>query len=352
MSASSPWELRPIAALAEVATHWDAFNARLGDVPFLKSQFLIPLLDEFGSGAELVACCGGVEDPLAMAIVSRRGFGRWETFQPSQLPLGAWLGRPDAEFDSLVAGLARSLPGFVFAVGVTQLDPLFAPRPADGRRVRTLDYVGTAWVDVRGGFEEYWAARGKNLRQNMRRQRAKLETEGVAATLETLRSPGDVPQAIADYGALESAGWKAEGGTAISPSNAQGRFYGAMLESFCRSGAGRIYRYRFGEKVVAMDLCIEGAGTLVVLKTAYDESEKTLSPASLMREEAFAAIFREGKVKRVEFYGRLMEWHTRWTANARTLYHANFYRWPMLSAAKDRIDRLRAAQRQSVPTHS
>ena len=352
MTASTGWELRPVAALGEFAAHWDAFNARVGDLPFLRSQFLRPLLEEFGSGGELLAVCGGVVDPAAMTIVARRGLGTWQTFQPSQLPLGAWLTRPDIEFERLADRLARRLPGVVLAVGATQLDPLFAPRPGDGGRIRTLDYVATAWVDVRGSFEDYWAARGKNLRQNMRRQRAKLQTERVATALEVLRSPDDVPQAIADYGELESGGWKAEGGTAIHPSNAQGRFYRAMLESFCRSGAGCIYRYRCGGKVIAMDLCVEGPGTLVILKTAYDESQKTLSPASLMHEEAFARIFRDGKIKRIEFYGKLMEWHTRWTENTRTLYHANYYRWPMLWMAKERFDRLRATPQQSVPTHS
>lgn len=67
--------------------------------------------------------------------------------------------------------------------------------------------------------------------------------------------PDDIAQAIADYGLLESAGWKAEGGTAIHPDNAQGRFYRAMLENFCRQGRGRVYRYRFDDKVVAVDLC-------------------------------------------------------------------------------------------------
>ncbi len=349
MTGSSAWELRPASALAEVAPQWDTFNARIGGPPVLRSQFLIPLLDEFGSGAELLASCGELEAPLALAIVAPRGFGSWVTFQPSQLPLGAWLTRSDMELASLLESLSRRLPALVLALGVTQLDPCLVPRPVNGARVRTLDYIQTAWVDVQGTFEDYWAARGKNLRQNIRRQRSKLQADGITTTLETLRSPAEVPQAIADYGALESAGWKAAGGTAIHPSNAQGRFYRAMLEKFCEDGTGRIYRYRFGEKVVAMDLCIEGAGMLVILKTAYDESLKAFSPASLMREHAFAGIFAEASIERIEFYGKLMEWHTRWTDNARTLYHANYYRWPMLSTAKDWADRLRAGQ--SLQTH-
>ena len=45
-----------------------------------------------------------------------------------------------------------------------------------------------------------------------------------------------------------------------------------VFEAFCARGTGRIYRYLFDDKVVAMDLCIEDAGVLVILKTTYDET--------------------------------------------------------------------------------
>lgn len=52
-------------------------------------------------------------------------------------------------------------------------------------------------------------------------------------TLTCVTDPAGVAAALADYGALESAGWKAGTGTAIHPDNAQGRFYRRMLEAFC-----------------------------------------------------------------------------------------------------------------------
>jgi CelD/BcsL family acetyltransferase involved in cellulose biosynthesis len=219
-------------------------------------------------------------------------------------------------------------------VGVTQQDPAMLPRPPDNNRIRTLDYVQTAWVKVDGLFDQYWNARGKNLRQNMRKQRNKLSEDGIDPQLEILSAPSDVAEAIRDYGRLESAGWKASGGTAVHPDNAQGRFYRAVLEAFCAEGRGRIYRYRFGDKVVAVDLCVESNETLVVLKTTYDENFKALSPALLMRQDAFREIFDSGRIKRIEFYGKLMEWHTRWTDEARTLYHLNYYRWGWLQRVR------------------
>jgi CelD/BcsL family acetyltransferase involved in cellulose biosynthesis len=198
-------------------------------------------------------------------------------------------------------------------------------------------------VEVAGSFESYWEARGKNLRQNMAKQRRKLEADGAAPVLEALRRPEQVAEGVRDYGALESASWKAEGGTAIHPDNAQGRFYRAMLEAFCARGLGCIYRYRFGEKVVAVDLCVESAEVQVILKTTYDSSNRALSPAFLMRQEAFRGVWEAGRIRRIEFFGKVMEWHTRWTDKARTLYHVNCYRWPFLPAVHGWIGRRRVA---------
>ncbi len=324
------WILQRASEFDRLCELWDAVNSACQGLPFLRSTFLRPLLREFGTGREVLVLGMEGETAIAAALIVQKGPGAWELFQPSQLPLGAWLLRPGHDVGSVLREILPRLPGFALTLGITQQDPNLTPRPSDTPCLRTLDYIQTAWMAVNGSFEDYWNARGKNLRNNMRKQRAKLEGEGVTTRLEVLTSPADVAQAIRDYGVLESSGWKAEGGTAIHPDNAQGRFYRAMLEAFCAQGAARIYRYRFGDKVVAVDLCIEGEGALVILKTTYDETIKALSPALLMRQDAFKALFDERRVRRVEFYGKLMEWHTRWTNDFRTLYHINFYRWSWL----------------------
>jgi CelD/BcsL family acetyltransferase involved in cellulose biosynthesis len=325
------WTLHPATSLERFAEAWDRVNDARGGVPFLRAAFIRQLLKEFASGDELLAVYGDGSSAAAFAVLSRKGMGVWQTYQPSQLPLGAWVARPGFNLGQRLAELLRALPRVGTIIGLSQLDPLFGDRPTDGGHWQTLDYIETPWVEVSGSFETYWETRGKNLRTHMRKQRLKLEGESTPPRLEVLTASADVAQGIADYGRLESAGWKAADGTAIHPDNAQGRFYRAILEEYCGAGDGWIYRYRFGDKVVAVDLCVGSADTLVVLKTTYDESYKTLSPSSLLREDAFRRIFAEGRIKRIEFYGRLMEWHTRWTDKKRVLYHANFHRWPFLS---------------------
>ena len=214
-------------------------------------------------------------------------------------------------------------------LGLTQLDPLLAPAP-----IAPIDYIQTARITVTGSFDHYWSARGKNLRNNLKKQRSKLAADGIALRLETSRAAEEMAHAVADFGRLESAGWKAGAGTAVSPDNAQGRFYTRMLEAFAARGAATVYRYWFNEQLVAMDLCIRQDDCIVVLKTTYDESvPKTFSPALLMREEAVRALFDDvhtPSLARIEFYGKVMEWHTRWTEEVRTLYHVNHYRWAAL----------------------
>jgi hypothetical protein len=335
------WEILPIHRFAEHAQGWDSLLQTGLDIPCLESAFLQPLLETFGTGEELLALESEQGALRAAAILYKTRPGIWQTFQPSQLPLGPWIATPGTDLVRAAGGLLRALPGYAASLGITQLDPILQTRPADMPSGQTLDYIDTAWVDVQQPFEEYWEARGKNLKSNTRKQRTKLQNEGITPCLECITRPEDVAEALQNYGALESAGWKAKDGTAIHPDNAQGHFYRAMLENFCALGRGRIYRYWFADKVVAMDLCIESGDRIVILKTAYDESHKSVSPSSLMRQEQFQALFDEGRLKRIEFYGRVMEWHTRWTDSSRTLYHANVYRNSAIRGLMDLRNRLR-----------
>ncbi len=318
------WQVVPAAQFD--APRWQALHTASHASPLLHGDFVTALLAAFAPPDCVFASCDD-----AMALLVPHGCGSWSTFQPAQAPLGLWLQRPGTDSTALLAGLLRVLPGAPLLLGLTQCDPWLMARPADGAALHSLDYIDTAYIEIGRCFDEYWQGRGKNLRANLKKQRARLDKDGIRPTLRVSGEAADVAEAVAAYGRLERAGWKAGSGTAVSADNAQGVFYRQMLEAFCRRGAGRIYSYWFGQQLVAMDLCIEGDGHLIVLKTAYDESlPPNLSPALLMREEACRALFDCGRFSRIEFYGKAMEWHLRWTDRVRTLYHVNYYRWPLL----------------------
>ena len=331
------WTVIPAAQFSAHAAQWDALQATNVAAPMLQADFAAALLAAFGTGDELLAMCGD-----AMAIVRPHGRGSWATFQPAQAPLGMWIERPGVDRAAAMASLLRALPGVALVLGLTQLDPMLAPAPADA-----IDYIQTARITVAGSFDDYWAARGKNLRGNLKKQRTKLAADGVALRMQVTRDAPAMMAAVADFGRLESAGWKAQAGTAVHLDNAQGRFYSRMLAAFAERDAASVYRYWFGGQLVAMDLCISQGDCIVVLKTTYDESvPKTFSPALLMREEAVRALFDASPASglaRIEFYGKVMEWHTRWTEEVRTLYHVNLYRWTALRRLHALVQQRRAA---------
>ena len=330
------WHTVPAAtAFATPGAHlqrWTALHRASAASPLLAPEFVAAALAVFGTGRELLAWHADDGAVDTMAIVTPTRFGVWETFQPAQAPVGFWLQRDAAPPAPLLPGLLRALPGPALMLGLTQCDPMLMARPPDSTTVRSADYIDTARISVNTDFDSYWNARGKNLRANLKKQRARLRQDGVATRLQISRAPHEMAAAVADYGRLETTGWKAAGGTAVGADNAQGRFYRALLEGFAAVGRASVYRYYLGEQLAAMDLCVEGGGCVVVLKTAYDEAlGRQFSPALLMREEACRSLFDAGDIERIEFYGRVMEWHLRWTDEVRTMYHLNGYRWPVLA---------------------
>jgi CelD/BcsL family acetyltransferase involved in cellulose biosynthesis len=337
------WKVHPASEFAVHQEAWRALNQAASRSPLLDPAFIEPLLREFGTGGEFLATCMDNGSLQAATLVAPDQAGTWHTFLPAQAPIGAWVQRPGSSTQELMSSLVYALPRGALRLCVSQQDPELLPPPAGARRVETVDSIRIARVTVAGSFPEYWEKRGKNLRANMKRQRSWLQKQGITTTLEIATDPAEVCRAIDDYARLECAGWKNQTGSAIHPENAQGRFYRAVLERFCGLGRGRIYRYRFDDTIVAMELCIEGDDSLIVLKCTYDESLDKVSPAQLMREEAFKRLFDEARVRRVEFYGELMDWHTRWTGEVRTMYQAACYRWSILSRLRPVLSRMKRA---------
>jgi CelD/BcsL family acetyltransferase involved in cellulose biosynthesis len=339
------WTVSDAGDFATVAAQWDALNDAGTPSPLLHSDFIGPALASFGSGGEKIVFGSRGDRPVVGAIVARSGSLVANVFQPSQAPIAAWVHNEPAnalcDHEALRA-LAARLGATTMMINISQVDPELVARPASSAAITTSDSYDTGRVTIAGTFDAYWAARGKNLRANMKKQRNKLDAEGVALRVDCVVDPAHVAAAIADYGRLESASWKASGGTAVSGDNAQGRFYRDVFERFCARGMGRIYRCFYDDRLAAMDLCIVHAGVLVILKTSFDETIKGTSPAFLMRHDYFPRLFERQDIARVEFYGRVMEWHTKWTQEIRTLYHVTAYRWPWVA----KLDGMRRARAQ------
>lgn len=338
----------------QLRADWDRLNAQRGDLPFMGSAATLAALQAFGHGREQLLVGRSVSGAAsAMLILEPAGSLRWQTFQPSQQPLGAWVAEaalaPTAISQDL---LGSGRLGLALSLSITQIDPLYAPRTEDDSRSRQDGYIDTAWVDIAGSFDDYWAARGKNLRQNMKKQRNKLQAEGIAVETRSFEAAADMPGVIQRYGEMEGRSWKAQNGTAITPDNAQGRFYTRLLSEAAERGEALVYELLFDGKTVASNLCLRRGTTLVMLKTTYDEALQSYSAAFLLHQDIVQQLFEQQRIQRLEYYGKVMEWHTRWTENKRELYHLTSFRWALLKNLAARRAKAAEAAASPVPEAS
>lgn len=344
------WDFAPAdKAFEKVRNLWDQLNAACGNHILLDSIFVECALRHFSDGSVLLGVKSDSRKP-ALGLFAKKGVGLWETFQPSQAPLGLILLPKQSNAHEEIPELMRALPGYALQLSMMQQDPGYPtiPPTPEGEQFECVDYIETARISLVGTFEEYWRARGIKLRQNVGRRKRRIEETGFALEHVALRKTEEMAGAVKEYGRLESKGWKAQAGTAVSLDNAQGRFYREMFERFCERGEAVVYQYRANGEVLATDLCLIRSDMLVLLKTTYDEEWNKYSPAILMREHIMSQLYAERSVRQLEFYGRAMDWHRQWTDDIRTMYHVNCYRQPWIRRLKAFIKRVRSKRSEQA----
>jgi len=314
---------------------WDAINAACGNHVLLDGVFVGSLVRHFASETTLLGISEDRRNP-GMVLLDKVRPGFWQTFQPSQGPLGLVVFSNARDVECQVAKLIRCLPGYPLGLSVLQQDPDFTMfgKLKYSRTAENADYSATSRLSVCGNFEEYWKATGRYFVDDLRRQSRRLDEQSIRMEFVAERDPGKVAECIRDYARLEATGWKGKEGTAVTAENRQGLFYRDVMENFFGRGEGVIYRLLFNEKVVASDLCLERAGMTVVLKIAYDESFTGISPGKFIHREILKLLFADGKSNVLEWYGRVHEWQSKLGSRPRTMFHLNFYRSEWVPVAR------------------
>lgn len=351
------WSFHPASdSFDQYRERWDAINRLNGNHILLDSAFVGLLLRHFGSPGVVLGIRNDPNSP-GIALLERARGGFWQTFQPSQAPLGLILlgsrDQPRRQIDALL----RALPGYALGLAVLQQDVDFTPfaEVAPGPDVERIEHILTARLTFAGTFEQYWNSRDRHFVKDLGRRRRRLAERGTSLELVVERRPEQVAEAIRQYGLLEAAGWKSTLGTAISPDNQQGALYRELLEHFCNQKEGVIYRLLLDGRTAAANLCLERGGMLVVLKTTYDEGIQSFSPGHLLDQEMRRSIFAEGRIRVEEYYGPFSASQAKWTDDVRAIFHLNFFRSPAvvsarsaLRAARTRLDRFRSLLRPSA----
>ncbi|MEQ8692202.1 MAG: GNAT family N-acetyltransferase [Pseudomonadales bacterium] len=316
------WHLKPVTAFSQYEDDWNRLNATHHDQAILHSSFVKALIEHFMDGSETL-CVGTQNGRIkALGFLQRRRLGQWQTVMPSQAPLGLFLFENHRFCHADVKALAKALPGLVLMIDFLQVDTDGLTLETDPH-FETQPYIETGRLAIPGDYEAYFASLSKNTRQNSKRIGNRLEKEGKEVAISRLTDPEAIREALWEYGDIESRSWKAEHGTAISKTNAQGRFYESLLCSRpSHDISPEAWLYRINNETAAVDLCVRRKNTLVILKTTYTDDFKQYSPAMQLKFEMIKHYASsDDNLASIEFFGKAMDWHRKLTENIREIRH-------------------------------
>lgn len=137
-------------------------------------------------------------------------------------------------------------------------------------------------------FEQYWSERSKSLRQNVRRDRQKAESQAplrfdVSTTADT--------EAMHALIQLHASRWQKQGERGMIEANQSAAFLQEITSLFAARGMLRIFSLRFREKIAAIILAFEYAGTLFNYLTAFDPEHEALGLGRALLYEALRDSF-------------------------------------------------------------
>ncbi|WID97837.1 GNAT family N-acetyltransferase [Bosea vestrisii] len=140
-------------------------------------------------------------------------------------------------------------------------------------------------------------ALGQGHKKRMQQHR-QLEKAG-ALVFERHRGT-DAVAALEDFLALEAAGWKGRGGTALARLPQHVAYIREIVRNFAASDGIRIDLLQLDGAPIAGGLLLDLAGQSHFLKIAYDETKARLSPGRALAIEMLRADFAAGRPFRLD----------------------------------------------------
>jgi CelD/BcsL family acetyltransferase involved in cellulose biosynthesis len=208
---------------------------------------------------------------------------------------------------------------------------------------------GVGVLDTQQRFDDLWRAVPKNMRNATRKaQRRVTEAGGADVTIST----GPEMAAACDrHGSMEASGWKGKDGTPLAQTP-------VLPDYLLASGGAQARELHIGKRLAASQLTVTVAGTLFLLKVAYDEQLADLSPGNILMANLVEACCEDPAIDRIDCIV-WQPWHQRWgMAREPTYQLVAFNRSSLLGAvagaawtARRRLMARRAA-RQPAPSHS
>jgi hypothetical protein len=172
------------------------------------------------------------------------------------------------------------------------LPPLIAGLRAGGILPLRYNHFGNWHQPLEDTWASYLAARPPELRETIRRRTKRLLSDP-GAGISLLDSPENLDRAIADYQAIYAASWK------------QAEPFEDFVAGYMREAAGegtlRLFLLHLNEAPIAAQVWIVRGGTAHLLKLAHTETQRSLSPGTVLTAHAIRHMMQHDSIAQLDF---------------------------------------------------
>jgi CelD/BcsL family acetyltransferase involved in cellulose biosynthesis len=202
-----------------------------------------------------------------------------------------------------------------FLEGATMLGQMSDYLASSGLAHRIRREQPSFVLDLAQSYDQFLAARSGKFRNYLRRKARQLEAAG---RIEVRRAGQDlsVGEAYDHLLTVEQRSWKQAHGTAISAVPRQREFYRTLCLGAARAGRLHLMLMYLDDTPIAFNLGITAADRYSYLKTSFDETFRTLSPATVLRSRLVETLITEG-FRSLDFPAEPYQWEEQWTDELR-----------------------------------
>jgi CelD/BcsL family acetyltransferase involved in cellulose biosynthesis len=140
---------------------------------------------------------------------------------------------------------------------------------------------------------------GAKKHKELRRQRRRLLDKGLLK-VASAREVDEIPRALADYLALEAAGWKGRAGSAAKQSADVRTFMQTAIAALAADGGARIERLMQNGHPLAATITLRSGDSAWFWKIAYDEDFAKFSPGVQISLDLTELLLAEPDIARVD----------------------------------------------------
>ncbi len=311
-------EWRPLAELAPITADWRDLAARaIEPNVFYEPDFALAAAPVFGSDAGAVLIWSRAATPRLLGLfpgrIAPRRYG-------VKLPvLVGWthpyapLGAPLVDREEADAVIAAWLGHLADNVRLPKLALLpYLPRQGalaaalalalERRGGRSADFAchARALLAPAGERANYLdRSLGRKRRKNLRRQR-KILTQTGAMRFDCACRPDAIGPALADFLALEQAGWKGRAGTAIGRHVDLADFVRRAVVALAGAGRAQVHRLMLDRRPIAAGIVLRSGSAAWFWKIAYDEAFSSSSPGVQLTLDLTQALLAYASLARVD----------------------------------------------------